>query len=182
MKPIVAGLIFLAALGIAAVPAAAAIRTIVENGHPAAAGPVDPRTDPCAREGGTCDPAAAAARVAANLEAQPPTGIVLDRVVAEAKARALAVSPLSPGAPASATVYSALLTRSEYEKIAKEGRNYAVNADRKVWVVTVHAPIATSGSPTQPSAIVEVYSVALDGETGQWTDYCIGCAWLNASR
>jgi hypothetical protein len=145
-------------------------------------GPVDPRVDSCAREGGVCDAAAAAARAATSVLAEAPTGVALDRAQVEAKARTFALTPLTPEAPATAVAYSALVTRSEYEAISHEGRNYAVNVARPVWIVTVHAQTATSGNPARPPQVKDVYSVALDAESGAWTDACIGCAWLSASR
>lgn len=181
-RPIIGRLVLVAVLAIAAMSAGGQVIALVAGEQASPKGPVDPRTDPCAREGGICDVTAAAARAAANVEAQAPTGIVIYRLQAEAKARALALTPQTPEAPAAAVVYSVLLTRPELEAISHEGRNYAVNLARPVWVVTVHASIATSGSPVQPAKIVDVYSVALDAETGQWTDYCIGCEWLTASR
>ncbi|MGE5102915.1 MAG: hypothetical protein ACM3SX_23255 [Deltaproteobacteria bacterium] len=144
-------------------------------------GPIDPSAA-CARAGGRCDPAAEAARAAENVEAQPPTGVTLSRSDVEARARRLALTPLTPEAPASAIVYSALMTRPAYEALAHEARNYAVDVTRMVWVVTVHADMATDGTPGGAPKIFHVYSAAIDAETGQWTDYCVGCDWLPSSR
>ena len=62
-----------------------------------------------------------------------------------------------------------------------EAGNPNLDTSRLEWVITVHAPMATDGSPGTPMEIKRVYSVALDAETGQWTDGCIGCAWLDHS-
>lgn len=172
---------------VGAVVAAAAVTIILSAPSVAGVlsrpgGPVDPTTTACARVGGRCDPAAEAARVAANREAQPPTGVVLPRANVEALARGLAKTPLTPDAAIGATVYSALTSRPQFEALSHEAHNYSVNADRAVWVVTVHAQMATSGTPAQPPTVFDVYSVALDAETGQWTDYCVGCEWLTTSK
>ena len=86
------------------------------------------------------------------------------------------------GAPATAVVYSALLTRQQFEQLTPDGHNPGIHPDRKVWVVTVHAPMWTDGSPSMAPVLMPVYSVGLDAETGQWTDGCIGCAWLDRSQ
>jgi hypothetical protein len=173
----VVALIAIAAIGVASLGSATLAATFL-----APKGPVDPRVDPCALEGGICDPVAATAREATSVLTQAPQGAAIERTVVEAKARTLALTPLTPEAPATAVTYSALVSRTEYEAISHECRNYAVNLARPVWMVTVHAPTATSGSPAQAPKVVDVYSVALDAESGQWTDYCRGCAWLSASR
>jgi hypothetical protein len=74
------------------------------------------------------------------------------------------------------------MTRPAYEALAHEARNFAVDPTRMVWVITVHADMATSGSPAGAPKIFPVYSIAMDAETGQWTDYCVGCDWLKSSR
>lgn len=170
-------------LGLMAGASVAAGRAgLVVGALPLAAGPVDPLRDPCAHEGRLCNPAARVNQVAANLEAQPPTGVVLNRDSVERIARGMARTPITPEAPPDAIIFSALMSRSEYEAISREGSNYAVNRERQIWVITVHAPTATSGSAARPPAVFPAYSVALDAETGQWTDACIGCEWLARSR
>lgn len=148
-------------------------------------GPDDPAFLRCLAPGAkVCDSAADAARRAANREAQSPATSPqhLSRQAVEAAARSGARTPLTPEAPANAPTYSALMTRQQFEAISGETRNESVDSGRRVWVMTVHAPMATSASRSTPSQVKDVYSVALDAETGQWTDACIGCAWLNASR
>jgi len=132
-----------------------------------------------------CNRAAEAARKGEKPEASPPEDnpAYFRREKAEAYARAGARTEWSPdGAPATAVVYSALLTRQQFEQLTPDGHNPGVHPDRKVWVVTVHAPMWTDGSPSMPPLLKPVYSVALDAETGQWTDACIGCAWLDHSE
>ena len=132
-----------------------------------------------------CNRAAEAARKGEKPEASPPeeNPVYFSREKAEAYARAGARTEWSPdGAPATAVVYSALLTRQQFEQLTPDGHNPGVHPDRKVWVVTVHAPMWTDGSPSMPPLLKPVYSVALDAETGQWTDACIGCAWLDHSE
>jgi hypothetical protein len=92
------------------------------------------------------------------------------------------ITPLTPAAPSTAVAYSALLSRPDFEKLTGQAPNVAINKPRMVWVVTVHAPMATDGSPARPAEIKSVYSVAFDAATGQWTDMCIGCAWLPLSQ
>jgi hypothetical protein len=74
------------------------------------------------------------------------------------------------------------MTRQSFEQLAPQDPNYAVNHERMLWVVTVHAPMATDGSPGMMPQVKSVYSVAYDAATGQWTDMCIGCAWLSQGR
>jgi len=148
-------------------------------------GPDDPALKACqAAHTQMCNPEAESTRLAASLPAQPPSAnpSYLSRQTIEAVAKRAAHTPLTPAAPITAVVYSALMPRPAYEALAHETHNAAVNAQRMVWVVTVHAPMATDGSPSRPPEIKHVYSVAYDAETGHWTDACIGCAWLNQSQ
>lgn len=165
-------------LGIVAAPGT---RALLAGALAAPQGPVDPK-QACAVAGGRCDPVAEAARVAENVEAQAPTGIALSRTRVEQLARGLGKTPLTPQVSDTAPTFSALMSRSAFEAVSGEAHNYAVNPDRQVWVVTVHANMATDGSPGRAPQVFPVYSVAMDAETGQWTDYCVGCEWLTASK
>ncbi len=150
-----------------------------------AIGPTAPQMRAClAAHQRVCNPSAEATRVANTQEAQPPSAnpAYLSRTIAEARARAAALTPSSAAAPATVVVYSALMTRPDFDALTHESDNAAMNAQRKIWVVTVHAPMATDGSPSRAAEIKDVYSIALDAETGHWTDECIGCAWLHQNQ
>ena len=144
----------------------------------------DPQLQQCVEAHGVCDPAAESVRRANNPEANPPgdSPVYETREVIELGARRGAKTPLTPEAAATSPTYSALMSRQKFEAISGENRNAAVDSRRAVWVVTVHAPMATDGSPGVPPEVKPVYSVAFDAETGQWTDACIGCAWLDHSE
>jgi len=145
------------------------------------AGPNDPNLQACQAARGDCNPAALAIVKANNPPYQPPSvnPQYLSRAVVEEAARKGARTPLTPEAPPSAIVYSALMPRSQFLALTHEAGNPNLDSSRLEWVITVHAPMATDGfNPV----VQPVYSVALDAETGQWTDGCIGCAWLDHSE
>ena len=94
-------------------------------------------------------------------------------------ARRFAATPLTAQAPASAPVAERLMSRSAYEHLdPAAGHNFLPDPRRLVWVVTVHADMATSGSPAMAPHIEHQYTVVIDAETGWVTDSCIGCATL----
>ena len=146
-------------------------------------GPNDPNLQACQAARGDCNPAALAIIKANNPPYQPPSvnPQYLSRAAVEEAARRGARTPLTPEAPPSAIVYSVLMPRSQFLAFTHEAGNPNLDTSRLEWVITVHAPMATDGSPGTPMEIKPVYSVALDAETGQWTDGCIGCAWLDHS-
>ncbi len=147
-------------------------------------GPADPVLQACQAAHRICDPEAEATRIAASPPAQPPSArpVYLIREVIEDVARRAAHTALTSEAPLTAAVYSALMTRPAFEALTHEGHNAAVNPNRMVWLVTVHAPMATDGGRSRPPQVFPVYSVVYDAETGHWTDVCIGCAWLQQSQ
>lgn len=155
----------------------------VTGSAPLSVGPNDPGIRRCQAAHAICNQAAEDQRVARNPETRPPSpnAKLIARAQAEAAARLGARTPLTPSAPDTAVTFSQLMTRAEFETATGESHNASVYPTRPVWVVAVHAPMATDGSPATPAEIMPVYSVAIDAETGQWTDACIGCAWLQGS-
>lgn len=94
----------------------------------------------------------------------------MDRDRAVAVARELADNGTSKAAPADAPIYAELMTLPEYENLEREGHDYVTNAQRKLWVVTVHAPIsfpAGMGVKTY-----QVYTDVIDAETGESFHIC----------
>jgi len=146
--------------------------------------PNDPQIHTCIAAREVCNPAAEATFVASNPLAQPPSAnpAYISRQAAEMRARAASRTALTAAAPAAVVAYSALMSRSAFESIYPGSKNATINPERKVWVITVHAPMATDGSPGQAPQIKDVYSFAIDAETGHWTDGCIGCALLQQSQ
>jgi hypothetical protein len=153
--------------------------------HSLYSGPNDAALRACQEALADCNPAATEAIAATNPPYQPPSANPqsLSRAVVEAAARSGARTPLTPEAPLSAVVYSALMPRSQVAALfLGAASNPGLDQTRLEWVITVHAPMATDGSPGMGPEVKPVYSVALDAETGQWTDACIGCAWLDVSQ
>jgi hypothetical protein len=151
---------------------------------PSGPGPGDPAIQQCQAQRTVCDPAAASAQASNNPLQDPPASNpqYLSRAAIESQARQAALSMLTPAAPASAVTFTALMTRQEFDALSGQMPNAAVDQSRMVWVVTVHAPKTTNGSPSIAPRVVAVYSIVFDAATGHWTDSCTGCAWLTSSR
>ena len=105
---------------------------------------------------------------------------LLGRSAAESEARAGAKTPGAPAAEASAVTFSRLTTYAIAEGLTGGG-NSSVAPTTPVWIVTVHAPTMTDGSPAIAPKRVDQYSVILDAVNGQGIDTCIGCAWITSS-
>ena len=135
----------------------------------------EPSVEACvARRGLNCnpDPRVYATFVAMNPEAHPPNANAPLMSEAEALARAR-------GDNASAPARARLLRYGDVAALDSSlGANGIVHPDRKMWVVTVHGDITTMGSPRWKPAVVHVYSVVIDAETGIRTDMCFGCEAL----
>lgn len=157
---------------------------VVRAGTATAGDPNDPGIQQCQLAQGICNQTAENGRRARNPEAKLPSSspTYISRATAEEAARIGALTPLTPAAPPNAVVFSQLVSRADFETITGVSHNPAVYSTRMVWLVTVHAPMATDGSPSRTPEIKPVYSVAFDAETGQWTDACIGCGWLQTSK
>src|SRR5436309_7105307 len=130
------------------------------------AGPNDPNLQACQAALADCNPAASAIIKENNAPYQPPSlnPQYLSRAVVEEAARKGARTPLTPEAPPSSIVYSAIMPRSQFLAFTHEAGNPNLDTSRLEWVITVHAPMATDGSPGTPMEIKPVYSVALDAE------------------
>jgi hypothetical protein len=105
----------------------------------------------------------------------PPNPAVLPvcRSVAEGVARR------ADGAPDSAVTFSALMTRAAAEPILGITNR---NRDRLLWIVTVHWPAWTNGSPWSEPMLKAAYTIDVDAETGLPAgDICFGCAALSTS-
>lgn len=108
------------------------------------------------------------------LSAEPhPAVLPVCRSVAETVARH------AFGAPDTAVTFSALMTRAAAEPIIGIT---SWNRHRLLWIVTVHWPAWTMGSPHTAPRLVSPVTMDVDAETGLSAgDACLGCAGLSAS-
>src|SRR5579884_1719497 len=147
--------------------------------------PDDPHLQQCLKQGQhICNPSAWQYLVSHSPVAGPPSANphYISRDTAIVTALRFAATPQTPVAPASSPVQARMMSRTAYERLDPNGgENYVPDPRRLIWVVTVHASIATSGGPARPPEIKDVYTVAIDAETGWITDACIGCATLTTS-
>lgn len=103
----------------------------------------------------------------------------ISQVQAETVARSVAKTPLTGVASVSAPVAALSTTYGNASNLLGDGTgNLLVQSGTPVWVVTVHAPMSTDGSPSTPPRIEPAYTVILDAVNGQAIDLCIGCATL----
>ena len=88
-------------------------------------GPNDPNLQACQAARGDCNPAALAIIKANNPPYQPPSvnPQYLSRAAVEEAARRGARTPLTPEAPSSSIVYSALIPRSQFLAFTHEAGN-----------------------------------------------------------
>jgi hypothetical protein len=120
-----------------------------------------------------CNQSANAQRQANFGPAQPGTPSMTQ---AQAIAAALALAKASSSVP----VVAREMTISTYEQMAGEQANPAINPDRLVWVVTVHVPIWTPGTPQRPGQLKQAYTVVFDATSSQGIEMCIGCDALSS--
>lgn len=148
-------------------------------------GPNDPRVLQCLAQGRhVCIPETWQKMSAHNPFAHPPSNhpTYISRDSALDFARRFAATSLTPMAPANSTMFAQLMTRVRYESLdTAAGQNFVPDRRRLVWVVTVHANIATSWTLVHRPQIKHVYTVAIDAESGWITDACIGCATLTSN-
>ncbi len=83
-------------------------------------------------------------------------------------------------APANAPVVAREMTLSAYQQMTGEQANPAISPDRLVWVVTVHAPMLTPGTPQHSGQLKQVYTVVFDAISSQGIEMCIGCEALTS--
>jgi hypothetical protein len=69
---------------------------------------------------------------------------------------------------------------SEFLALLDEQPDPDISLARIVWVVTVHSPIWTDGSPMSRPELKQTYTVAYDAASRQEIEACIGCAGLTA--
>src|SRR5437870_939241 len=101
-------------------------------------GPNDPNLRACQAALADCNPAASAIIKANNAPYQPPSANpqYLSRAVVEEAARSGAQTPLTPEAPPSAIVYSALMPRSQVVALfVGQSGNPGLDQTRLQWVV-----------------------------------------------
>lgn len=60
--------------------------------------------------------------------------------------------------------------------------NPSLAASTPVWIVTVHAPVATDDGPAMLPRIKADLTVVLDAVNGKAIDTCTGCASLSQSQ
>src|SRR5207245_9519601 len=104
---------------------------------------------------GYCNAAALAIIKANNPPYQPPSvnPQYLSRAAVEEAARRGARTPLTPEAPPSSIVYSAIMPRSQFLAFTHKDGNPNLDTSRLEWVITVHAPMAPAGSHGTPMEI-----------------------------
>ena len=80
-----------------------------------------------------------------------------------------------------ANVYSRLMSGLQAESLTGESRISLIDKTRPVWVVTVVVPIQRENSIVGSSARLPGYSAIFDAVSGEVTDICNGCLWLDHS-
>lgn len=94
----------------------------------------------------------------------------------------VAQSATTPAAPANSPTWAQQMTYQEANASMSVGNgvgNLLVDPTTEVWVVTVHAPVVTDGSPAQAPQMKQSYTVILDAANGKMIDDCIGCSTLS---
>ena len=123
-----------------------------------------------------CNQAAEAARKAPYGPLSTPSGQPMTQ--SEATSRALMLSDLSK---VTAIFVHEMSLNSFVTQFGRQPAEFgAVNLDRMVWIVTVHAPIYTDAAPFHPAYLKDVYTVIFDAGSKTGIEVCIGCATLTA--
>jgi hypothetical protein len=95
----------------------------------------------------------------------------------EAVQRSLLVSP---AATASSPVFAESMTLGEVAKrMHLDPAEFGpIDLNRMMWLVTVHAPVMTMGSPRRPPSLVAAFTVVYDAASHIGILTCYGCATL----
>jgi hypothetical protein len=93
------------------------------------------------------------------------------------EAEAMAIARAASGS-ASASGKARRMSGTEAEAFAQQSRSPDIDGARQVWVVSIDATVTTDGSPAQPPKAVDGYSAIMDAITGEITDECLGCFWV----
>lgn len=72
----------------------------------------------------------------------------------------------TPAAPTTAPTAASEMAYSSFLTLSGWSPNPSINAQRCVWVISVHAPIAEKGAPGAPARTDSEYTVALDVASG----------------
>lgn len=132
----------------------------------------------CMESHSVCNEDAQRERVQNFTPLQPPsTSSTSAMTMEEAIARAKLYSP--EASASSPTIAKETTLRGLAQMRGTSGSEFGgVNLDRKVWVVTVHAPLATDGRPGHPPVVKVAYTVVFDEGSRAGLELCIGCATL----
>ena len=122
----------------------------------------------CMQQGLACNQTADSDRKATFGPAMPATDFGTPMTQEQAITAALGPNPPSSPTAARSMTYGAFLT------LAGEQPDPDISLDRLVWVVTVHAPIRTPGTPQHPDQMKQVYTVVLDAASRQVIEVIAG--------
>ncbi len=132
----------------------------------------DPALKACMQAHQICNSAAYKQDFGSETETAPiPQGAAL---MARASAEAVAIGSSTITSP----TYSAMMSGVQADAKFSIGRPLSYDSSRPVWVVAVHAHVATDGGPAAAGKAKDAFSVVIDAASGRVTDMCIGCAWL----
>ncbi|MDQ1684829.1 MAG: hypothetical protein QOC82_1566 [Frankiaceae bacterium] len=137
----------------------------------------DPDLQACMARHDICNPDATAESQTVPWTMPLPAGA---SIVSRDQAQQFVLKAI--GAPATAQVFSELLSGSVAESQLGIGRSSNVDESRPVWVITVVAPTYTDGGPAAVGEVKPFYSALVDAGSGQITDDCTGCDWLTSSK
>jgi hypothetical protein len=97
--------------------------------------------------------------------------------ITEDQAKARARNGLPVAERTTAPAYAEFMSYAQLQAIAPYlAENGQVVTQREFWVVTVHADVRTNGGPMLAARTVHDFTVVLDAESGDMTDWCAGCA------
>ncbi len=107
-----------------------------------------------------------------------PTGTPLSKEDAVGVVLELANTGITTKASPDARHLAVLMPIAEFAQREGIGPDPVIAPDLLVWVVTVHAPMSTRGSPVAPPVVKPVYTGVIDAITGAPVIVAVGSATL----